>query len=196
MQNNTTLRDAIEAGYAQELWLKIIDTEEKALARYNELINGNAQIIELIQLKGPKTSESLLFPRKIETIDDNDRETKLIELIKETTKALKDNRIILEGCLALGKNTTPNKENIELDPWNADKIDEGDILELSSIIDCVMDDMLKIIKTKCHTTIRKMKPEHILTIYHWDKKNEEDIQNCAHFHILISCKIQQKKEKK
>ena len=196
MQNNTTLRDAIEAGYAQELWLKIIDTEEKALARYNELINGNAQIIKLIQLKGPKTSESLLFPQKIETIDDSDRETKLIELIKETTKALKDNRIILEGCLALGKNTNPNKENIELDPWNADKIDEGDILDLSSIIDCVMDDMLKIIKTKCHTTIRKMKPEHILTIYHWDRKNEEDIPDCAHFHILISCKMPQKKEKK
>lgn len=193
MKNGKTLKDAVLNGYAQELWIRPLETKEKLLFSGNHLVNGHVQVMKMKEVASEEGNGYQLLPGDIvELKNTSDREAFLIDLIKNGFKALKEGKILVESCTVLGKNNKSSDGVEYVEPWEADALDVDDAISFFAAAGCIIDNMLDIIGKVHHTPKQKLMPKPIALVYHWNSKDDSGKPECAHIHLIISCGVSRK----
>lgn len=192
MRNGKTLKEAIEKGYVKELWIEEISNQNELLNTSNHIVNGNVQFMEINLVGITENNTNRFKPEKIiELKEMAEREKALMTLIKKGFKAQKEGKTLFEFMIALGKDKK-SADGIEyLDPCDSDALDINETAYLLAIMCEAINNMVPTLLEHYKKPQEEFTPEPIAMAYHWNSKDENNMPECAHIHLLLAGIINQ-----
>lgn len=190
MKNGKSLQDAVLQNYAETKWVRTIDNESQLLNCYNHLINRHVQVMDMKQSdQGDSHTYQLLLGKIEELKNMADRVAYFKKITKRGGEAFQEGRRIIESYTILGKDNRSSDGVEYVEPYKADALDEVDTIPFFAAAGCIIDNMLDVIENETGMPKEMLEPKPIALVYHWDANDENGKPECAHIHLVISCKL-------